>query len=54
MAKNYFYAPDKNTHNLFPQETKQLVGIANARRNESGNFISWIVTTYFHVNFSVG
>lgn len=49
MAKIYFYAPDKNTHHLFTQETKQWSEIAKARRNQSGNFISWIVTTYFHV-----
>lgn len=44
--KVYFYAPRKNTHHFFEYDTLNWSDISEMRRGNSGNFTSWIVTTY--------
>ena len=53
MEKLYFYAPNKNTHSFFEQKSLDWAEIVKARKFNSGNFTSWIVSTYLQVN-SVG
>ncbi len=53
MEKIYFYAPDQDSHQFFRQESPPWMEISKARNNRSGssngNFVSWIITTHFHV-----
>lgn len=49
MKTIYFYSPNKNIHRLFRQENLQWSDIVNTRKMVSGNFTSWILTTYFQV-----
>lgn len=49
MKKIYFYAPDPNIHQFFNKEKIQWMEISKVRKFCSGNFTSWILTTYFHL-----
>lgn len=49
MSKVYFYAPKKNTHQFFEKEQLKWHDIVEARKKVSGNFTSWILTTYINL-----
>ncbi|AFZ48814.1 hypothetical protein Cyast_2876 [Cyanobacterium stanieri PCC 7202] len=49
MEKIYFYAPNKKTHSFFAGQIPQWNDIKEIRKFQSGNFTSWIFTTYCRI-----
>ncbi|MEO0770588.1 MAG: glycosyltransferase family 1 protein [Cyanobacteria bacterium J06649_4] len=47
--KVYFYAPDARSHHFFDKQKLSWADIFEARQNHSGNFTSWILSTYLHL-----
>lgn len=45
----YFYAPDRRLHPFFSQPSLSWPEIFEARKLHSGNFTSWILTTYLQL-----
>lgn len=45
----YFYAPDRRLHPFFEQPSLSWSDISQARKIHSGNFTSWILSTYLQL-----
>lgn len=49
MNPLYFYVPNSELHQFFKKEKLQWSEVVAVRKAHSGNFTSWILTTYLHL-----